>query len=73
MAYLLHGLLARAAARQPQRPAVSSDGRVLTYAELDQLSNKVARRCCGRAWRLATGWGYSHPSRQPRSSPCTGR
>lgn len=43
MAYLLNGLLAQAAARQPQRPAVSSDGRTLTYAELDRLSNQVAR------------------------------
>lgn len=43
MAYLLHGLLAQAAAREPQRPAVASDGRVLSYGELDQLSNKVAR------------------------------
>ena len=43
MAYLLHGLLTEAAARQPQRPAVAAGGQVLTYQELDQLSNKVAR------------------------------
>src|SRR5215472_10006441 len=43
MAYVLHGLLAQAAARHPRRPAVSSDGCLLTYTELDQLSNKVAR------------------------------
>ena len=43
MAYLLHGLLTQTAARHPHRPAVSADGRVLTYAELDQLSNKMAR------------------------------
>jgi amino acid adenylation domain-containing protein len=43
MAYVLHGLLADAAARHPQRPAVSSDGCVLSYDELDQLSNKLAR------------------------------
>ena len=43
MAYLLQRLLTEAAARQPQRPAVASEGRVLTYQELDQLSNKVAR------------------------------
>ena len=42
-AYLLHGLLEQAAARQPRRPAVSSEHRTLTYAELDQLSNKAAR------------------------------
>lgn len=43
MAYLLQQLLTEAAARQPQRPAVASDGHQLTYQELDRLSNKVAR------------------------------
>jgi len=43
MAYLLQRLLTEAAARLPQRPAVASDGCVLTYQELDRLSNKVAR------------------------------
>jgi amino acid adenylation domain-containing protein len=43
MAYLLQRLLTEAAARQPQRPAVASDGCMLTYQELDRLSNKVAR------------------------------
>jgi L-proline---[L-prolyl-carrier protein] ligase len=43
MAYLLQRLLTEAAARQPQRPAVASGGCVLTYQELDGLSNKVAR------------------------------
>jgi amino acid adenylation domain-containing protein len=43
MAYLLQRLLTEAAARQPQRPAVASDGGLLTYQELDRLSNKVAR------------------------------
>jgi len=43
MAYVLQGLLAQAAARHPDRQAVSSQGCLLTYAELDQLSNKVAR------------------------------
>jgi amino acid adenylation domain-containing protein len=43
MAYLLQQLLAGAAARQPQRPAVASDGCVLSYRALDGLSNKVAR------------------------------
>jgi amino acid adenylation domain-containing protein len=43
MAYLLHRLLTEAAARQPQRPAVASDGCLLTYEELDRLSNKMAR------------------------------
>ena len=43
MAYLLQRLLTEAAMGQPQRPAVASDGCLLTYQELDQLSNKVAR------------------------------
>jgi amino acid adenylation domain-containing protein len=43
MAYLLQRLLTEAAARQPQRPAVASDGGLLTYQELDRLSNKLAR------------------------------
>ena len=43
MAYLLQRLLTEAAVGQPQRPAVASDGCLLTYQELDQLSNKVAR------------------------------
>ena len=43
MAYLLQGLLTEAAARHPQRPAIASSGGLLTYQELDQLSNKVAR------------------------------
>jgi amino acid adenylation domain-containing protein len=43
MAYLLQRLLTEAATRQPQRPAVASDGCLLTYQDLDQLSNQVAR------------------------------
>lgn len=43
MAYLLQHLLTDAAARRPGRPAVTSEGRSLTYAELDKLSNQIAR------------------------------
>ena len=43
MTYLLQRLLTEAAARQPQRPAVASGGCLLTYQELDRLSNKLAR------------------------------
>ena len=43
MTYLLQRLLTEAAARQPQRQAVASGGCLLTYQELDRLSNKVAR------------------------------
>ena len=43
MTYLLQHLLTDAAARRPGRPAVTSGGRSLAYAELDRLSNQVAR------------------------------
>jgi amino acid adenylation domain-containing protein len=43
MAYLLQRLLTEVAERQPERPAVASDGCLLTYQELDRLSNKVSR------------------------------
>jgi len=43
MAYLLHHLLRDSAARAPERPAVADGGHTLSYAELDQLSNQVAR------------------------------
>ena len=43
MAYLLQCLLTEAAAQHPLRPAVASGGCLLTYQELDGLSNKVAR------------------------------
>ena len=43
MTYLLHRLLTAAAARQPERTAVSSGGCLLSYAVLDGQSNKLAR------------------------------
>jgi amino acid adenylation domain-containing protein len=43
MAYLLQRLLTEASARQPHRPAIAADGEVMTYQELDALSNKMAR------------------------------
>ena len=43
MAHLLQQLLIEAAARQPKRPAVAADGCLLSYAELDRLSSKLAR------------------------------
>lgn len=43
MAYLLHHLLRDSAVRSPERPAVADGGHVLTFAELDALSNRVAR------------------------------
>jgi amino acid adenylation domain-containing protein len=43
MAYLLQHLLAGSVARAAERPAVAVGDRSLTYAELDGLSNQVAR------------------------------
>jgi amino acid adenylation domain-containing protein len=43
MTYLLQHLLTDSATRAPQRPAVAAGERFLTYADLDKLSNQVAR------------------------------
>jgi len=43
MADVLHRLLTEAAGAWPQRPAVASGGSVLTYQDLDRLSNQMAR------------------------------
>jgi amino acid adenylation domain-containing protein len=43
MGYLLQQLLTDSAARAPERPAVAVGERRLSYRELDQLSNQVAR------------------------------
>jgi amino acid adenylation domain-containing protein len=43
MAYLLHHLLMDSAVRAPERPAVADGDLFLSYAELDALSNRVAR------------------------------
>ena len=42
MTYLLHQLLSTSAARYPHRIAVGFAGHVLTYAELDDASDRVA-------------------------------
>ena len=47
MAYLLQHLLTEAAQRRPDRPAVASGGGLLSYRELDQLSNQVAAALAG--------------------------
>jgi amino acid adenylation domain-containing protein len=65
MTYLLQRLLTEAGARQPQRPAVASDGCVLTYQELDQQSNKVARSLL----RLGVAPGDRVGILAPKSAP----
>ncbi|MFD7665829.1 amino acid adenylation domain-containing protein [Streptomyces sp. NPDC059788] len=44
----LPGLWAAQAAATPDRPAVTADGRTLTYAELDERSDRLARRLIRR-------------------------
>jgi amino acid adenylation domain-containing protein len=53
MAYLLQHLLTDSAARRPDTPAVAAGDRILTYDELDRLSNQVARAL--RAQGVAPG------------------
>lgn len=48
MAYLLQHLLTRSAGRAPRLAAVASADKVLTYGELDRLSNQVARALLAR-------------------------
>lgn len=43
MAYLLHHLLVDSAREYPNKEAARFEGRSLTYAQLDQMSNQVAR------------------------------
>ena len=73
MAYLLQRLLTEAAARAPQRPAVASDGCLLTYRELDRASNKVARVLLRLGVAPGDRVGILARSRPPRSSGYTGR
>lgn len=49
MTYLLHHLLTESSARFPEKAAARFQGQSLTYAELDRLSNQIARTL------LATG------------------
>lgn len=48
MSYLLQHLLTQAAARRPQQPAVACGERLVSYGELDRLSNQVARALLAR-------------------------
>lgn len=43
MAYLLHQLLSESATRLPEKEAIRFQGEGLTYAQLDELTNQVAR------------------------------
>ena len=43
MAYLLHHLLIDSARKYPNKEAARFEGRALTYAQLDQISNQIAR------------------------------
>jgi len=43
LAYLLHQLLTESAMRWPDKEAVRFDGQALTYAQLDRVTNQLAR------------------------------
>ncbi len=50
----IHGLFEQQARRTPDRPAVWHDGSALTYVELDERANRLARRLIGLGVRLET-------------------
>lgn len=63
MAYLLHHLLTESAARLPDKEAVRFEGQGLTYAQLDTLTNKLARALCAVGVRPGDRVGiYIHKS-----------
>ena len=51
MSTLLPHLVRESAARFPDRPALVMDGRSLSYAELESLSNRFARSLAGHGVR----------------------
>lgn len=53
MAFLLHHLLSESAARYPDREAIAFKDRIVTYAELERESNKLAHTLI--AFRIAKG------------------
>ena len=63
MAYLLHHLLIESARIYPDKEAVRFEGQALTYAQLDKMTNQVARML----WRLVCGgaivWGFMSTNR----------
>ena len=68
MAYLLQHLLTDSAARQPDRPAVAAGRPVSHLLRTGQAEQPGGPRTArARAWRRATGWGFSPPSRPPLS------
>ena len=63
MAYLLHHLLSESAARLPDKEAVRFKDETLTYAQLDELTNQVARTLCAAGVRRGDRVGiYVHKS-----------
>ncbi|MEP7008816.1 MAG: non-ribosomal peptide synthase/polyketide synthase [Acidobacteriota bacterium] len=60
--HFLHQRLAREAAARPDAPAVRFGGRVVTYAELDAASNRVARhlQALGFGVELTVGLCFDH-------------
>jgi len=61
MAYLLHQLLTGSAERYPDKAAVSTGGRTLTYGELDAQSNQLAHFLRERGLRKGDRVGMFFP------------
>ena len=72
MAYLLQRLL-RGCGAGTQRHAVESDGCLLTYQQLDRLSNKVARALLRLGVAPGDRVAILAPKSAPQSSGYTGR
>src|SRR5437867_230091 len=71
---MLAEILTRAAARFGNKPALVTDTRTLSYAELDALSDRVAAELAARAiaprlWRTRCHRSECHPPLLPRSRP----
>jgi amino acid adenylation domain-containing protein len=61
MAYILQQLLTRSAALYPEKVAVWARGRSLTYRELEERSNQLARLLCDRGVKKGDRVGLFFP------------
>jgi acyl-CoA synthetase (AMP-forming)/AMP-acid ligase II len=62
MSFLLHHLLIESAQRYPEKEAVRFEGQTLTYAELDGLTNQLARTLWAAGVRRGDGLVFMHKS-----------
>src|SRR5688572_15761619 len=61
MAYLLWHYLRDSAAKHPDRPAVQSDGEVLTYKQLDDASDSIATALTSAGMQVGDRFGMYMP------------